>query len=360
MAERKYERSRADWQVVAIDEAQTEIKETILRGVINKWTYRHLQKQVTGIISQLIEELDSEELKAQCKTALPRFSSEVYKKTYNAFAPFPKQMLPMILTPPAEWTPEQRERIHVHVMNLPPPDPTVYNQGYAAAMGDERYHTALKRALDEIIAMEPKADYESPVNLRNIAEMDVRFQRHLDDLQSLRGRDVKLILVPSHANCSKRCQPYQGKIYSLDGTSGTTSDGKQYVPLEEATKNKRDLYTNKAGRSYYNGLFGFNCRHQMKEYKPGMRDIPIPKEVIERRRKLEEGQREMERQIRKLKERHVLQKTIGDPTSAKTWHKKNKLVHEYEHYCQRNGLVEERDRLKILPGENIYKPKSKP
>lgn len=360
MAERKYARSGANWQAVAIEEAQTEIKETILRGVINKWTYRNLQKRVTGIISQLIEELDSEELKAQCKTVLPRFASEVYKKTYNAFAPFPKQMLPMILTPPAEWTPEQRERIHVHVMNLPPPDPTVYNQGYAAAMGDERYHSALKRALEEIVAMEPKADYESPVNLRNIAEMDVRLQRHLDELGGMRDRGVKLIMVPSHANCSKRCQPYQGRIYSLDGSEGTTSDGKRYRPLEWATKNERDLYTNKAGRSYYNGLFGFNCRHQMKEYKPGMRDIPIPKEVVERRRKLEEGQRKMERQYRSLREKHALQKIAGDPTSAKTYHKAVELRKKYVSYCQRNGLVEERDRLKTLPGENIYKPKTEP
>lgn len=361
MAERKYERSREDWQAVAIDEAQTEIKETILRGVVNQWTYRHLQKQVTGIIKQLVDELESEELKAQCKTVLPRFASEVYKKAYNAFAPFPKHILTMVLTPPAEWTPEQRDRIHVHVMNLSPPDPSVYNQGYAAAMGDERYHTALKRALSEIVAMNPKADYVTPVNLRNIAEMDVRFQRHLDEIGGMRDRGVKLIMVPSHANCSKRCQRYQGKIYSLDGSEGTTSDGKQYRPLEWATKNPDDFYTAKSsGRSYYNGLFGFNCRHKMVEYKPGMRDIPIPKEVIERRRKLEEGQRKMERQYRSLREKHALQKIAGDPTSPNTYHKAVELRKKYVSYCQRNGLVEERDRLKVLPGENIYKPKSKP
>lgn len=361
MAERKYARSGANWQATAIDEAQTEIKETVMRGVVNRWSYRYLQKRVTAIISQLIEELDSEELKAQCKHALPPFASEVYKKTYNTFGKIPKQILPLILTPPAEWTPEQRERIHVHVMNLPPPDPSVYNHAFARASGDERYHAALKRTLSEIVAMNPKADYVTPVNLRNIAEMEVRFQRHLDDQQSMRDRGVKLIMVPSHANCSKRCQRYQGGIYSLNGSEGTTADGKRYRPLEWATKNPDDLYTAKSsGRSYYNGLFGFNCRHTMQEYKPGMRDIPIPKKVIDRRRKLEQEQRQKERQIRALKEKHSLQKIAGDPTSTETWHKKNKLVHEYESFCRRNGLVREDDRLKTLPGENIYKPKSKP
>lgn len=359
MAERKYERSREDWQAIAIDEAQTEIKETILRGVVNKWTYRHLQKQVTGIIKQLVDELESEELKAQCKTVLPRFASEVYNKTYNAFAPFPKHILTMVLTPPAEWTPEQRDRIHVHVMNLAPPDPSVYNQGYAAAMGDERYHSALKRALSEIVAMNPKANYVTPVNLRNIAEMDVRFQRHLDELGGMRERGVKLIMVPSHANCSERCEPYQGKIYSLDGSTGTTSDGKPYRPLETATKNPSDYYISQAsGRAYYNGLFGFNCRHKMVEYKPGMRDIPIPRSVIDRRRKLEEGQRKMERQYRSLREKHALQKIAGDPTSPSTYHKAVELRKKYNAYCAQHGLVREDDRMKILPGENIYKPKA--
>lgn len=358
MSERKYARSGANWQAVAIDEAQTEIKETIMLGVINKWNYQRLQKQVTAIISQLIEELDSEELKLQCKTALPRFSSEVYKKTYNAFSALPKYILPIIMQTPSEWTPAERERVHVHVMNLPPPDPSMYNQGYAAAMGDERYHDALKRALAEIVAMEPKADYVTPVNLRNIAEMDTRYQRHLDKLGDMRNRDVKLIMVPSHANCSKRCQRYQGKIYSLDGTDGTTSDGKRFRPLEWATKNPDDLYTAKSsGRSYYNGLFGFNCRHTMVEYKPGMRDIPIPKEVVDKKRKLEEEQRRMERQYRALREKHALQKIVGDPTSPKTYHKAVALRKKYNAYCVRNGLVREDNRMKIIQGENIYKSK---
>lgn len=351
MAERKFARSGTYWQAAAIDEAETEIKETILRGVIGKWPYRRLQQRVTEIISQLIEELDSEELKAQCKSVLPKFATEIYKKTYNAFAPLPKQLIPLILAPPAEWTPEQRERIHLETMRLAPPDPTVYNQGYAAAMGDERYHTALKRAFDEIITMEPRADYATPVSLRNIAEMDVRFQRHLDELHGMRARAVQLIMVPSHANCSKRCQPYQGRIYSLDGSEGTTSDGKRYVPLERATKNERDLYTNKAGRSYYNGLFGFNCRHKMVEYKPGMRDIPIPRDVVEKQRKLEEWQRRTERQYRDLRKRHKLQKAVGDPTSPKTYHKAVELRKRYNAFCKRNGLVIEDDRLKLLPGE---------
>ena len=284
MAERKYERSGANWQAIAIDEATVEIKDTIVQGVVNRWAYRNLQKRVTEIIKRLVDELESDHLKEQARVALPKLASEVYKKAYNAFGNIPKQTLSLLFKPPSEWTVEEKARIHEHVKNLSPPDPTVYRQGFAVAAGDEQYHAAVKRALSEIIAMEPKADYESPVNLRNIAEMDVRYNAHLNELGGMRDRGVKLIMVPSHANCSKRCQRYQGRVYSLDGTEGTTSDGKRFRPLEWATKNPDDLYTAKSsGRSYYNGLFGFNCRHKMVEYKPGMRDIPIPKEVIEKR-----------------------------------------------------------------------------
>ncbi len=93
-------------------------------------------------------------------------------------------------------------------------------------------------------------------SLRNRAEMEVRYQGHLDNIQRLRDSGARLVVASTHSDCSERCRPWQGRVYSLDGTSGTTDDGRKYVPLETAT----DVwYTTKAGKRYKNGLLGFNC-----------------------------------------------------------------------------------------------------
>ena len=69
--------------------------------------------------------------------------------------------------------------------------------------------------------------------------------------------------VTTHANCSKRCQPFQGKPYTLDGTYKTIR-GYTLQPIEKAI----DVYvTTKSGKVWRNGLFGFNCRHDIISFK---------------------------------------------------------------------------------------------
>ena len=133
-------------------------------------------------------------------------------------------------------------------------------------------------------------------SLRNLAEMEVRYQSHKDSIENLKAKGVKLVIASTHADCSERCAKWQGKVFSLDGTYGTTDDGRPYEPLENAT----DIYyTTKAGKTYKNGLLGFNCRHFLIPYKSGYR-FPKPNVNEERRQYgITLKQRELERQVRK-------------------------------------------------------------
>ena len=56
--------------------------------------------------------------------------------------------------------------------------------------------------------------------------MEVRYEANLQDVAKLKEEGVKLVMASSHADASLRCAPYQGKLYSLDGSSGKTADGK--------------------------------------------------------------------------------------------------------------------------------------
>lgn len=66
------------------------------------------------------------------------------------------------------------------------------------------------------------------------AEMEVRYQAHEENIESLRRGGNNLVVCSVHADCSDRCSKWQGRVYSLDGTSGVTPDGKrQFIPLEK-------------------------------------------------------------------------------------------------------------------------------
>lgn len=119
------------------------------------------------------------------------------------------------------------------------------------------WRNQVKPVLDRLcdgVALDPN-DYSGRNSLRNLAEMEVRYNDHLQSIEALKAAGERLVVCSAHADCSDRCAPWQGRVYSLDGTSGVI-DGHRYVPLEQAT----DIYyTTKAGRVYKNGLLGLTA-----------------------------------------------------------------------------------------------------
>lgn len=164
----------------------------------------------------------------------------------------------------------------------------------------ENVTPALNR-LAEQQAKDPD-DVSGRNTLRNRAEMEVRYNAHLEQLEEFRKQGVNLVICSTHADCSERCASWQGRVYSLDGTSGTTDDGRKYQPLENAT----DIpYTTDAGKTYKNGLLGFNCRHFLVPYKSGYR-FPKPNAEEERREyAITQEQRRLETAVRKWRTKAV-------------------------------------------------------
>lgn len=167
----------------------------------------------------------------------------------------------------------------------------------------------VKPALDRLVGQQARDpdDVTGRNTLRNRAEMEVRYDAHMEQIADFKERGVRLVIASTHADCSERCRPWQGRVYSLDGTRGKTDDGRAYVPLEEAT----DVpYTTKAGKTYKNGLLGFNCRHYLVEYKKGYR-FPKPNAEAERREyAITIEQRRLEREVRKWRTVAVESKDI--------------------------------------------------
>lgn len=178
--------------------------------------------------------------------------------------------------------------------------------------------------------------------LRNRAEREVRYQGHLDELQAFRKAGIRLVICSSHANCSERCRPWQGRVYSLDGTSGTTPDGRKYVPLEEAT----NILT--PNGKWYNGLLGFNCRHYLVPYRDGYEFPKVSAKTEERQYRIDQTQRHLERKVREWRTKAEMYRG-ADPKAyeasrrkAVEWNKK------YIEFSRRNGRAYFPSRTKLL------------
>lgn len=182
-------------------------------------------------------------------------------------------------------------------------------------------------------------------SLRNRVEMEVRYNAHEEQITQLKNAGNKLVIASRHADCSERCREWQGRVYSLDGTSGTTDDGREYVPLEIA----RDItYPTKKGKTYKNGLLGFNCRHYLVAYEKGL-EFPNPNPIEERKQyMITLTQRQLERNVRRWRIEALTCKNADEDgylyarNKAIEWNKK------YIEYSQKNNRAYYPSRTKLI------------
>lgn len=361
-------------QTKLVEEAQTEILKIAKKAAEQMQSQDLFMREVNKILVALEKQLDSEEIKTKCRAVLPYFALRTLIRerklieTYAAWYVFAllanrkglrgsKKVL-QVAKQNISSTLRGTPAFKVLSINIP-------DEAYNWALPLERYQKNYMRTVHDLTAQlvsgDAKEDYSSTVNLRNIAEMTVRYEEQMDMIQKLRENDVKLVWIEPHANCSKRCEKYQvggsmhpSGLYSLDGTTGYI-DGIFYRPLEFATNNAKDLYVTKAGKVYQNGcITGFNCRHRLVPYKRGNKPNVIPSDVIERRRKIEETQRLYERAIREKRREAIVFNGVDPERSKKARQNVKQLVKRYEEYSLKNKAPFFRERESIfLDADNL-------
>ena len=154
---------------------------------------------------------------------------------------------------------------------------------------------------------------------------------------------INLIEVSSHMGARPLCAPYQGRIFSRDGSKGVTVDGAggkiYYTPLSETS------YGQPAG------LFGINCGHVQYPFAPGInfqRYFPYPKEENDRRYMQFQQQRAMERSIRAAKRECMMLQEAGDTEGLQKASLRLRNQREkYSAYCKETGLKQHNDRTQV-------------
>lgn len=130
--------------------------------------------------------------------------------------------------------------------------------------------------------------------------------------------DLDIVEISSHAGARELCRPYQGKLYSISGKSGTVYDvhgnAYHYEPLSSTSY------------GLPGGLFGINCGHQMYPLRDGLfsktysetTDYEADRITYQRRQQ----ERALERSVRQHQTKADCLRAAGDVTGAKHYDEK--------------------------------------
>lgn len=190
---------------------------------------------------------------------------------------------------------------------------------------------------------------KKPISLWQMTELDLRHESQMKMVIQARASGNDLFWLSSHADCSVRCEKWQGKLVSMslpaiDKTFRTSEmiDG-NIVYSFNAIENVIDKY------GYKNNIInGFNCRHRLIAYK-GEKNAPIDysSKDIKRERLINAHLREYERRIRKMKMASAIYSNINKNISKEYLKNANILTKEYKRYAKANGFKPEMYRLEV-------------
>ena len=160
--------------------------------------------------------------------------------------------------------------------------------------------------------------------------------------QQNREYGLDLVIVPVNATARPKCALYQGKVISMSGQSGDTTDNTgakvAYISINSTTYGEPD------------GLWGINCHHSPPDpFIPGMsRQVDKPKADVEERYEATQKQRYYEREVRNAKRVAACYDAAGD-TDA--FQKAAKAVKErtarLKAYCDSTGQKYYSDRVQV-------------
>ena len=329
--------------------AQSRIKALINEHVRRDRPRWELRTICEPVVRQLKDRLSNDETREAVDEAMARYVDELYEH-FSAFYAAVRGVARILV--------QQKAVPRVNSDGIPKDgipistDPLSYNMETGARDYFEAYQRNVRRELDYILHAEPRR-YDGNVNLRLIAELNVRYEKQNKMINDLASQGEDLVWIEPHANCSARCEPWQGRLYSLSGRSGKTEDGIAFRPLSDAT----DVFvTTRRGRTYRNGcITGFGCRHKLVPDRPGSRPQTIPAEVVERQRCAEEHQRALERRIRYEKERAAILARV-DPNAARESRARARgLTIQYNRFSAQHDLAAVPTRLRTVQGEEIYR-----
>lgn len=172
------------------------------------------------------------------------------------------------------------------------------------------------------------------------AELRLRYEEALQEIESFKENDIRYAYISSHADCSERCYPYQGKLVSLFDASinskfetGEVIDGRKVYSLTDITA-QTDRY------GYHNTVIvGFNCRHYLIPYTLNRKPPKIyPKRFVKRKEKASAKMRQMERDIKRKRMERLIVNPIDKDLSRQLKEQIEQEITAYHRFAQKKNI----------------------
>lgn len=314
--------------LIAVQTVVTRIKELIVGSIAKGVNKDEITRQLNKLISDFCKTIENEALREQNRKALVTAAKKWYYTTTTTFEIVNRNLLSMSGNIYRIGANDSTS----HITELRPRQDRGINLG-TPLIAD--YKRSVRLAIKALAADPPLVvtrrdgkTYTMPI--RNRAEIAVRYDANVKDLQKFASSGVDLVWTSQHPNCSPRCKDYQGKLWSISGKSGKIN-GITYRPLSEAIQGKL-----KDG----NGIItGYNCRHRLIEYTANSHPPQELSEAeIKKQYAIDKKQRAYENNIRHMKTNERLLRATGDIEGAKAlrkrWRRATKL---YQAYSFENG-----------------------
>ena len=166
---------------------------------------------------------------------------------------------------------------------------------------------------------------------------------HQAQFDRMEDYGLSLVEVSSHSGARPKCAKDQGKIFNRSGKGGYTTDlhGKKirYHAWSDSSYGEPD------------GLLGINCGHHIYPFIPGISYqtyFPYDEEENQVKYKNIQGQRELERRVRKSKRECMVLDSVGDTEGLKkasaTLKQRQAALKKY---CSDKGLSYKPDRTAV-------------
>lgn len=347
-------------QTIIIEDCTADLKALLNKRVYDGTTYERFVKEADNLIEDGLKEVADDEMRINALSILRGFARREFKRLRASLASkvgFSFLALKCVLTIWNSKDVAPKQKAYKTLQTIEPQFADMPQKFESGAGQSWRWATPLNTYMQDYMKIvrqtsallaQDRAKGEDGLSLRLKSELYVRAKWQEDNMRKLRKSGARLVWISSHVNCSERCEPYQGRLYSLDGSSGVTEDGYQFQPIETAT----DRYTTtKAGKMYKNGtLSGFGCRHFTIPYKTnGETPLTYDSSEIEKARKIEEEQRRLEREVYHARENYYSYKG-NDNVRARTWYRKAAEAKQtYIDFCNKHEVAWFPDRIKVYP-----------
>lgn len=356
-----------NWQALVIEDLQEWVKLTVRNMLIEGKSYTQIHTVIHKYVVEQTQDFENEELKARTTNGMEQLTKRVFAYLHRTFGGIGWSLLGALANVSAnhsqkvpfnEGTTNRRSgkeylvrlerdtRLVGYFMETK----GIYKHAVPISTFARDYMKRVNDELKFLNEIEAKDVYGERISLRNIAEMTVRHDRQVNNILQLKRDGVRLVYIQPHANCSERCEPWQGKVYSLDGTSGVTDKGVHYEPLEHAT----DIFVRtRAGRVYKNGcISGFNCLHKLLPYTDNTKIQEIPANIVETERKISKTQRYLERKVRKYRANALQFRGIDDKLYEEYRVRTVQTNRQYITFSKNNKVPYYPSRTEILDNED--------